>query len=431
MGKTTIIGVEARQILDSRGKPTVEADVFLEGGFGRAAVPSGASKGEDEALELRDGDKSFYDGEGVCTAVNNIRNFIERAVKGLDAADQKTLDDRLISLEDDKVRKNKMGANAILAVSMAAAKACANVRGIPLFKQLNDKANMLPVPMMNILNGGEHADNNVDIQEFMIVPVCGGCFKEALRAGAEIYHKLKKIIKSLGLGTGLGDEGGFAPNLESNTAALDLIMEAIRAADYEPGRHVFLAMDVAANSLYENNRYNLEGEGLSLSAEELIERVYEPWVENYPIVSIEDPLAEKDWPGWAEVTRRLGSRIQIVGDDVFVTQTAKLKEGFAHKAANAILIKLNQVGTVSETLDTIALAKQHGYAQVVSHRSGETEDSFIADFTVATGCGQIKTGAPARGERTAKYNQLLRIEEILAGNAKYPGLDMYSKYLNR
>jgi len=430
MSSTEIIGIQARQILDSRGNPTVEADVILEGSSGRAAVPSGASTGDEEALELRDGDETYYLGKGVKTAIRNIHEFIKPAVLGMDASDQRALDNRLLDLEDDKRKKDKMGANAILAVSMAASRAAANAAGIPLFKYLNPDANILPVPMMNIMNGGEHARNNVDIQEFMIVPVCGGCFAEALRAGAEVYQHLKKIVVKENLGAGLGDEGGFAPNLKKNADALKLIHDAIAAAGYEAGREIFLALDCAANSFYDRGKkkYVLEGEGKEVDYEQLIEQYYEPWIEDYHIISIEDPFDEKDWEGFSEITRRLKDKVQIVGDDIFVTQEKLLKKGFAHKAANSILIKLNQVGTVSETLDTIALARSEGYSQVVSHRSGETEDTYISDFAVAVGCGQIKTGAPARGERTAKYNRLLRIEEMLAENARFPGMEIYSKY---
>ncbi len=429
MSATTITGVDARQILDSRGNPTVECDVRLEGGFGRAAVPSGASTGIAEALELRDKDATYYNGKGVKTAIRNIREFLCPAVMGMDAADQRAIDERLVGHEDDKVKKNKMGANAILAVSMASARACANAKGVPLFKHLNSKANLLPIPMMNILNGGEHAENTVDIQEFMIVPVCGGCFSEALRAAVEVYHNLKKLVVVRKLGAGLGDEGGFAPNLKRNEDAIKLIIEAISAAEYQPGRDIYIALDGAASSFYDKDkkRYVLTGEGVTLTSSELIEK-YAAWVEEYPIISIEDPLDEKDWQGWSEMNARLGEQIQIVGDDIFVTQQALLKEGFAHKAANSILIKLNQVGSVTETIDTIELARSNKYSQVVSHRSGETADAFISDFVVAMGCGQIKSGAPARGERTAKYNQLLRIEEILGEAARFPGYEAYSKF---
>ena len=418
---TQIVDITAREILDSRGNPTVEVDVWLaSGAFGRAAVPSGASTGAFEAVELRDGDEARYLGKGVQQAVRNVNDIILPAVLGMDALEQAELDQTLIAL-DGTPNKGKLGANAILGVSMAAAKAAANALGIPLFRYLGGaNAKLLPVPMMNILNGGKHADNNVDIQEFMVMPVGAASFREALRMGTEVFHHLKKVLKQHGLNTAVGDEGGFAPNLSSNEAALEEIMKAITAAGYRPGTDVVLALDVAATEIYKDGYYHLAGEGLQKTAAEMV-AYYEKLVDSYPIVSIEDGLAEEDWEGWKMLTENLGNRIQLVGDDLFVTNIERLQLGIDRATANAILIKLNQIGTVTETLDCIQLAQQHGYNAVISHRSGETDDVTIADLAVATAAGQIKTGAPSRVDRVAKYNQLLRIEEQLADCALFAG----------
>jgi enolase len=418
---TQIVDITAREILDSRGNPTVEVDVWLaSGAFGRAAVPSGASTGAFEAVELRDGDEARYLGKGVQQAVRNVNDIILPAVLGMDALEQAELDQTLIAL-DGTPNKGKLGANAILGVSMAAAKAAANALGIPLFRYLGGaNAKLLPVPMMNILNGGKHADNNVDIQEFMVMPVGAASFREALRMGTEVFHHLKKVLKQHGLNTAVGDEGGFAPNLSSNEAALEEIMKAITAAGYRPGTDVVLALDVAATEIYKDGYYHLAGEGLQKTAAEMV-AYYEKLVDSYPIVSIEDGLAEDDWEGWKMLTENLGNRIQLVGDDLFVTNIERLQLGIDRATANAILIKLNQIGTVTETLDCIQLAQQHGYNAVISHRSGETDDVTIADLAVATAAGQIKTGAPSRVDRVAKYNQLLRIEEQLADCALFAG----------
>ncbi|MGI6658825.1 MAG: phosphopyruvate hydratase [Dethiobacteraceae bacterium] len=418
---TQIVDIAAREILDSRGNPTVEVDVWLaSGAFGRAAVPSGASTGAFEAVELRDGDEARYLGKGVQQAVRNVNDIILPAVLGMDALEQAELDQTLIAL-DGTPNKGKLGANAILGVSMAAAKAAANALGIPLFRYLGGaNAKLLPVPMMNILNGGKHADNNVDIQEFMVMPVGAASFREALRMGTEVFHHLKKVLKQHGLNTAVGDEGGFAPNLSSNEAALEEIMKAITAAGYRPGTDVVLALDVAATEIYKDGYYHLAGEGLQKTAAEMV-AYYEKLVDSYPIVSIEDGLAEDDWEGWKMLTENLGNRIQLVGDDLFVTNIERLQLGIDRATANAILIKLNQIGTVTETLDCIQLAQQHGYNAVISHRSGETDDVTIADLAVATAAGQIKTGAPSRVDRVAKYNQLLRIEEQLADCALFAG----------
>ncbi|SHK11503.1 enolase [Geosporobacter subterraneus DSM 17957] len=420
---TTIIDVFAREVLDSRGNPTVEVEVYLEdGSMGRAIVPSGASTGAFEAVELRDGDKARYLGKGVLNAVDNVNNIIAPEIMDMDALDQVAIDMTMIEL-DGTPNKSKLGANAILGVSMAVARAAAESLGMPLFQYLGGvNAKTLPVPMMNILNGGQHADNNVDIQEFMVMPVGAANFREALRMGTEILHNLKKVLKDKGLNTGVGDEGGFAPNLTSNEEALQVIMEAIKKAGYEPGTDVKLAIDAAASSFYNQaeKKYDLAGEGVVKTSEEMV-AFYEDLVNRYPIISIEDGLDEEDWDGWRLMNERLGKKIQIVGDDIFVTNTERLSKGIQTKAANSILIKLNQIGTITETLDTIEMAKRAGFTAVVSHRSGETEDSTIADLVVAVNAGQIKTGAPQRTDRVAKYNQLLRIEEMLDFTAKYAG----------
>ncbi len=418
-----ITDVYAREVLDSRGNPTVEVEVWTEdGAFGRAIVPSGASTGAFEAVELRDGDKSRYLGKGVSKAVENVNDIISDEIIGMEVFDQVGIDTLMIDL-DGTHNKGKLGANAILGVSMAVARAAADELGLPLYQYLGGvNAKTLPVPMMNILNGGEHADNNVDIQEFMVMPVGAPNFKEALRMGAEIFHSLKAVLKSKGLNTAVGDEGGFAPNLTSNEEALATIVEAIEKAGYKPGVDVRLALDVAASEMYdeETKTYNLKGEGKVLSVDEMIE-YYGYLIEKYPIVSIEDGLAEDDWDGWKKLTEKLGNKVQLVGDDLFVTNTERLAKGIDLGIANSILIKLNQIGTITETLDAIELAKVNGMTAVVSHRSGETEDSTIADLAVATNAGQIKTGAPSRTDRVAKYNQLLRIEDGLGYTAKYNG----------
>ncbi len=428
---TTITDIFAREILDSRGNPTVEVDVVLQDGtLGRAAVPSGASTGIYEAVELRDGDADRYLGKGVLQAVENVNTVIAPEIVGMDALDQVGIDRAMLEI-DGTMNKEKLGANAILGVSMAVAKAAAGSLAMPLYQYLGGfNAKELPVPMMNILNGGQHADNNVDIQEFMIMPVGAESFAGALRMNAEIYHSLKKVLKNRGLSTSIGDEGGFAPNLASNEEAFQVIIEAIRKAGYKPGKEVFLAIDSAASSFYENGKYNLAGEGIIKTAEEMV-NYYEEMVGKYPIISIEDGLAEDDWDGWALLTERLGSRIQIVGDDLFVTNTERLRQGIAAKTANSILIKLNQIGTLTETFDTIEMAKRAGYTCVVSHRSGETEDATIADVVVAVNAGQIKSGAPARTDRVAKYNQLLRIEEELGDMAQYRGMEVFYNIKNR
>jgi enolase len=422
-----IIDVRGRQVLDSRGNPTVEAEIYLDSGaVGRGIVPSGASTGENEALELRDGNKHYYMGKSVLKAVDNINSVIAKELIGLDIENQAELDELLIEL-DGTENKSNLGANAILAVSMAFARAVAEERAIPLFKYLGgEQGRVLPSPLMNIINGGVHADNNLDIQEFMIIPVFGDTFSETLRCGVEIYHTLKKVLKEKGFSTNVGDEGGFAPNLDSNREALDLLMEAIEKANYKPGEDVLLALDVASSELYENGIYKMEGK--ELTAEDLID-YYEELIANYPIVSIEDPMAENDWEGWKMITERLGKKVQLVGDDLFTTNPKLLERGIELGVANSILIKLNQIGTVSETLDTIRLAQENGYTYIISHRSGETEDNFISHLAVATNSGQIKTGAPARGERTAKYNELLRIEDFLMEVAVYKGIKQYERFL--
>ncbi|MGC8657754.1 MAG: phosphopyruvate hydratase [Desulfomonilaceae bacterium] len=414
-----IAEVKAREILDSRGNPTIEVDLMLEdGAFGSAAVPSGASTGENEAVELRDGDPERFQGKGVLKAVENVMNEIRPAILGMNAFDQPTLDRMLIEL-DGSSNKSNLGANAILGVSLAAAKACANELGIPLYRYLGGvDARRLPIPMMNILNGGAHADNNVDIQEFMIMPIGACCFADALRMGSEIFHTLKKVLKGMGLSTAVGDEGGFAPNLRSNEEALKVIVQAIDEAGYEPGGNVWIALDSAASSFYKNGVYDLKGEGTKKSAEQMVD-FYEDIIERYPIISLEDGLDENDWDGWALMTERLASRIQLVGDDIFVTNVELLTKGIENGIANSILIKLNQIGTLTETISAVNLASANGYTSIVSHRSGETEDTTISDFVVGLGTGQIKTGSVSRTDRIAKYNQLLRIEEDLGAGALY------------
>ncbi len=423
---TEITGVVAREILDSRGHPTVEVEVVVgDGLIGRAAVPSGASTGSREALEVRDGDAGRYGGKGVRKAVRHVNESLGPAIEGMDPCDQRVIDQILLDADGTPSKRN-MGANAILGVSMAVARVAAKLCGLPLYRYLGGAGPcMLPTPMLNILNGGAHADNNVDIQEFMMLPVGSSTFAEAMRASAEIYHTLKGVLKERGLATAIGDEGGFAPNLGSNAEALDLIVEAVEKAGYRPGTDVVLALDAAASEFRQDDGYRLAAEGRTLSAAEMTD-LYRDLCEKYPIVSIEDGLAEDDWDGWKEQTAALGDKIQIVGDDLFVTDPATIADGIKRGVANAVLIKLNQIGSVSETLDAIDMAVSHGYGAVISHRSGETEDTFIADLAVATGVGQIKTGAPARGERTAKYNQLLRIEEDLGEAARYAGSTPYS-----
>lgn len=424
---SVIMGVYAREILDSRGNPTIEVEVYLEDGtMGRAGIPSGASTGAFEAVELRDGDKSRYLGKGVLTAVNNVNEIIAPEVVGMNVFDQVEIDNLMIAL-DGTHNKAKLGANAILGVSMAVAKAAAESLGIPLYQYIGGtNAKTLPVPMMNILNGGSHADNNVDVQEFMVMPVGATSFKEALRTGAEIYHNLKAVLTKKNLATGVGDEGGFAPNLGSNEEAIQVILEAIEKAGYKAGVDVMIALDVAATELWngETKKYDLAGEGKSLTSEEMV-AYYEYLVDKYPIISIEDGLDEEDWAGWKLLTDKLGGKIQIVGDDLFVTNTERLAKGIQSGTANSILVKLNQIGSITETLDAIEMAKRAGYTTVISHRSGETSDSTIADIAVAVNSGQIKTGAPARIDRVEKYNQLLRIEEMLDTTSKYPGLTAF------
>ena len=420
-----ICDVKAREILDSRGNPTVEVDVLLaDGSFGRAAVPSGASTGAHEAVELRDGKAKRFLGKGVCQAVKNVNQLIAPQLFEVDSLNQAGIDQLLIEM-DGTPNKGKLGANALLGVSLAVARAAANYLGLPLYRYLGGvNARELPVPMMNILNGGEHADNNVDIQEFMILPLGADSFKKAYRWGAEIFHHLRAILRAKGYGTTVGDEGGFAPNLQSNEEALKIIVAAIEKAGYRPGEDVFLGLDVAATELYEAGVYHLKGEGISMTAEELI-GYYEQLCGKYPIISIEDGLAEDDWEGWRKMTQVLGKKIQIVGDDLFVTNTKRVKQGISESVANSVLIKVNQIGTLTETLETIVLAKQAGYTAVVSHRSGETEDTTIADLVVAVNAGQIKSGAPSRTDRVVKYNQLLRIEEELGETALYRGRDVF------
>lgn len=415
MELTSITGVKAREIMDSRGNPTLEVEVTLACDvMGRAAVPSGASTGTREAVELRDGDKSRYLGRGVLKAVSNVNTIIAKEILGMDALNQRALDDKLIAL-DGTPNKGKLGANALLGVSMAAAVAAANALEIPLYRYLGGvAAHDSPIPMMNVLNGGKHADNNVDVQEFMIMPTGAKSFTQALRMGAEVYQTLKGILQKRGLSTAVGDEGGFAPNLKSNEEALKLLVEAIEAAGYKPGKDISIALDPASSEFSQKGRYFIEGDKQGMTSEQMI-ALYADWIEKYPIVSIEDGLAEDDWAGWKLLTQKLGDKIQLVGDDLFVTNKAVLAEGIEKGVANSILIKVNQIGTLSETLDTIRLAHQNGYKTVISHRSGETEDTFIADLAVAVNAGQIKSGAPCRTERIAKYNRLLRIEEETQG----------------
>jgi enolase len=424
---TNIVAVLAREVLDSRGNPTVEAEVHLEcGAVGRAIVPSGASTGEHEALELRDGDETRFGGKGVLQAVEHVENNLANAVIGLDAVEQRRVDRVMLEL-DSTPNKARMGANAILAVSMASARAAAEAFGMPLYRYLGGlEARVLPVPMMNILNGGSHADTNVDIQEFMVVPVGFDSFHEALRCGTEIFHSLKKVLKRKGLATGVGDEGGYAPNLESNEDAFKVILEAIEGTRYKPGEHVMFAVDAAASEFFdkESGKYKLDGEGREMTSGELV-AWYAELCGKYPIISVEDGMAEDDWDGWKLITEKLGGNVQLVGDDLFVTNIERLDQGIEKGIANSILIKLNQIGSVSETLDTINMARQAGYTFVISHRSGETEDTTIADLAVATGSGQIKTGSASRSERVAKYNRLMYIERELSQSGVYPGLDAF------
>ena len=421
---TMISDIYAREILDSRGNPTVEVEVYLEGGaMGRAAVPSGASTGAYEAVELRD-EEDRYLGKGVQQAVDNVNNIIAPELIGYDARSQVLVDEMMLQL-DGTDNKGKLGANAILGVSMAVARAAALASDTYLFNYIGGvNAKRLPVPMLNILNGGEHADNNVDIQEFMIMPVSADSFKSAIQAGAEIYHHLKKVLQNRGLNTGIGAEGGFAPDLDSNEEAIKIILEAVEAAGYKAGEDILLALDVAATEIYEDGKYHLKGEGVEKTSSEMVE-FYKELVDKYPIISIEDGLDEDDWAGWTELTEELGDKIQLVGDDLYVTNTERLKKGIEQNCSNSILIKLNQIGTITETLDTIEMASRAGFTSVISHRSGETEDVTISDLVVAMNTGQIKTGAPARSERVAKYNQLIRIEEVLGDTAEYAGKDAF------
>ena len=423
MSDTHITHIHAREILDSRGNPTVEVDLQLnDGSFGRAAVPSGASTGEHEAVELRDGGNRYM-GRGTEQAVRNVNATLGPALIGQDALDQRNVDNLMIEL-DGTDNKSKLGANAILGVSMATAKAAADHKGLPLFQSLGDEnASTLPIPMMNILNGGSHADNNVDIQEFMVFPIGAESFSQALRMGTEIFHNLKSVLKAKGLNTAVGDEGGFAPNLRSNEEAIEVILEAIEKTGYSSGKDIFLALDVAASEIYNNGAYHLDSENKVLSAEEMVS-YYKDLLKKYPIVSIEDGLDENDWDGWQKMNAELGNSVQIVGDDLTVTNIPRLQRAIDEKSMNAILIKLNQIGTMSETIDTIALAKANNYGTIISHRSGETEDTIIADFAVAMNAGQIKTGSASRTDRICKYNQLLRIEETLDKRADFPGKEV-------
>ena len=422
---SAIVEVIAREILDSRGNPTVEADVLLESGvIGRAAVPSGASTGSKEAVELRDGDAARYVGKGVLQAVENVNTEIAEALAGLDVEEQAFIDRTLIEI-DGTDNKSRLGANATLAVSMACARAAADESGLPLYRYLGGSAQMqLPVPMMNIINGGAHAENSVDMQEFMIIPAGRPSFREALRCGAEVFHALKKILHKKGLATTVGDEGGFAPDLPSNEAAIQYILEAISAAGYEPGSDVLLGLDCASSEFYKDGKYHIESEGLQLNSEQFTDYLA-TWVDKYPIISIEDGMSEHDWDGWSLLTQRMGDSVQLVGDDVFVTNPKILREGIKRGIANSILIKVNQIGTLTETFEAIETAKRAGYTAVISHRSGETEDTTIADIAVATNVMQIKTGSLSRSERIAKYNQLLRIEEELGSATSYPGRNAY------
>src|SRR6266852_5804775 len=419
----SIVEVHAREILGSRGNPTVEAEVSLgDGSIGRAAVPSGASTGEHEAVELRDGDQDRFLGKGVLKAVENVNGEIADALANLDASDQRAIDQKMIEL-DGTENKSRLGANAILAVSMAVARAAAAEYQLPLYRYLGgDAVNLLPVPMMNILNGGAHADNNVDFQEFMVMPVGAEMFSDALRWGVEVFHTLKGVLRKRGYNTAVGDEGGFAPSVKSNVEAIELVLEAIQQAGYKPGDEIAIALDPAASELYQDGKYVFKKSDKSARSSDDMVRFWAKWVKDYPIVSIEDGLAEDDWEGWQALTKELGGKIQLVGDDLFVTNVQRLQEGIDKNVANSILIKVNQIGTVSETLDAIALARRNGYTSVISHRSGESEDTFIADLAVATGAGQIKTGSASRTDRVAKYNQLLRIEEELGGAARFLGI---------
>ncbi len=421
-----ITRIKAREILDSRGNPTIEADITLENGtMGSAMVPSGASTGEREALELRDGDKSRYLGKGVLKAVAFINTEIAQALKGFDIADLSKIDQAMIDLDGTQT-KSRLGANAILAVSLAAAHTNANALNKPLYDTLNlDAKYKLPVPMMNIINGGEHANNSVDIQEFMIIPAGAPTFKEALRYGAEVFHKLKSVLEAKGLNTAVGDEGGFAPDLASNEEAIKVILEAIEGAGFVAGKDIYIGIDAASSEFYENGTYNLASENRSLTSEEFADYLAD-WVAKYPVISIEDGMDENDWDGWALLTKKIGNKVQLVGDDLFVTNSKILAEGIEKSIANSILIKVNQIGTLSETFEAMAMAEKAGYTCVMSHRSGETEDTTIADLAVATGCGQIKTGSLSRSDRLAKYNRLLRIEEELGANAIYPGLSTFN-----
>lgn len=420
MKEAAITRVQAREILDSRGNPTVEVDVYLsDESFGRAAVPSGASTGEHEAVELRDGDQNRFLGKGALNAVRNVNQQIAPIVKGYNALDQKTLDKCMIDL-DGTPNKSNLGANAILGVSMAVSRAAAASQNLPLYRHLNSDARLLPVPMLNIINGGSHADNNVDIQEFMIFPIGADSFSHALRMGAEIFHYLKKVLSSKGLNTSVGDEGGFAPNLSSNEEAIEIILKAVEKSDYSIGKDISLALDAAASEFYIDGAYRLESENRTLTSDEMVE-YFKGLTKKYPIISIEDGLAENDWEGWEVLNSELGSKIQIVGDDLTVTNIPRLQRAIDEQSMNAILIKLNQIGTVTETVEAVELARETGFGVVISHRSGETEDTFIADFAVAMGMGQIKTGSASRTDRICKYNQLLRIEEELGTSAKFPG----------
>jgi enolase len=426
MKEAAITRVQAREILDSRGNPTVEVDVYLsDESFGRAAVPSGASTGEHEAVELRDGDQDRFLGKGALNAVRNVNQQIAPIVKGYNALDQKTLDKCMIDL-DGTPNKSNLGANAILGVSMAVSRAAAASQNLPLYRHLNSDACLLPVPMLNIINGGSHADNNVDIQEFMIFPIGADSFSHALRMGAEIFHYLKKVLNSKGLNTSVGDEGGFAPNLSSNEEAIEIILEAVEKSNYSIGKDISLALDAAASEFYIDGAYRLESENRTLTSDEMVE-YFEGLTNKYPIVSIEDGLAENDWEGWEVLNSELGSKIQIVGDDLTVTNIPRLQRAIDEQSMNAILIKLNQIGTVTETVEAVELARETEFGVVISHRSGETEDTFIADFAVAMGMGQIKTGSASRTDRICKYNQLLRIEEELGTSAKFPGRKVLGK----
>lgn len=425
MSDLTIVDVKAREVIDSRGNPTVEADVILEGGaMGRAIVPSGASTGAREAIELRDGDKSRFSGKGVLNAVNNVNGEIKDAVTGMSADDQSAIDNKMIEL-DGTENKDRLGANAILAVSLASAHAAAKAKNMPLYQHLGGEGPFtMPVPMMNIINGGEHADNNVDIQEFMILPTGAPTMAEAIRYGAEVFHALKKVLSSKGMNTSVGDEGGFAPDLPSNEAAIEVILEAIEAAGFKAGEDIFIGIDAASSEFYKDGKYVLGSENKALSSAEMVDYLAN-WVEKYPLITVEDGLDENDWEGWKLLTERLGKKVQLVGDDLYVTNPKIFKEGIDKGIANSILIKVNQIGTLTETLEAIQMAKDAGYTAVVSHRSGETEDTTIADLAVATSCGQIKTGSLSRSDRIAKYNQLIRISEQLGDKAVYPGKDTF------